>query len=335
MKDIKTEPITIRSLINQIEHNKYNFDLAIQRRGDIWKTKEKSLFIDTLLRDYPIYPALVNKHSDSKILDVVDFKQRFTIIKDFEDNKFALSKGLEPVVIDDVEYEISGKKFKKLDDAVKEKFYNRSISIITMTDATEKEISDIFDRINSGHPLNNGQKRSTIQSDEVRDIVYSLASHPFLEKVLSKAQYKNNVDRDVVIQVLMLIEKTDQYDFGSFKNDDMNKFISYYNEKITTEEGKKNIELKISNVKKALDKLNEELGDDVKIKQLTLPFVIYGMYRMFKDSKSTTKYLEWLNDFLKNYYSNMDYLQYCSSGTASAEMVNGRLQYFRNAIKTL
>lgn len=335
MEDIKTSPKSLRSLVGEINRGKYNFELPIQRRAGIWKPKEKSLFIDTLLRNYPVYPALVNKHSDSKELDVVDFKQRFTTIAAFANNEFKLSKDLKPLVIDGTEYEIAGKKFEKLDEVVQSIFYDRDISIITMTDATEEEISDIFDRINMGRQLTNGQKRSTIQSNEVREIVYSLAAHPFFEKVLSKPQFKKNIDRDIVIQCLMLSEKTDKNNFTSFRNADMNKFIEYYNDKFADPSEKQFAEKKINNLTKALDKLNEELPGNVKIKTSTIPMCIYGMYRMIRDSKSTSKYMEWLNEFLSSYDTNLDYLQYCSNGTSSQAMVEGRLQVFKDAINKI
>ena len=211
-----------------------------------------------------MYPALVNKHSDTKEIDVVDFKQRFTTIAAFANDEFKLSKDLKPLTIDGTEYEIAGKKFSKLDEVVQSRFNDRDISIITMTDATEEEISDIFERINMGHQLTNGQKRSTIQSKEVREIVYSLAAHPFFEKVLSVAQFKKNLDRDIVIQCLMLTEKTDKNNFTSFKSVDMNKFIEYYNDKIADPNEKSFVEKKIDNLRKALDKLNEELPENIK-----------------------------------------------------------------------
>ena len=246
-----------------------------------------------------------------------------------------MSKDLKPLTIDGTEYEIAGKKFSKLDEVVQSRFNDRDISIITMTDATEEEISDIFERINMGHQLTNGQKRSTIQSKEVREIVYSLAAHPFFEKVLSVAQFKKNLDRDIVIQCLMLTEKTDKNNFTSFKSVDMNKFIEYYNDKIAAPNEKSFAEKKIDNLRKALDKLNEELPEDIKIKISTIPMCVHGMYRMVRDSKSTSKYIEWLNGFLASYDTNLDYLQYCSNATSSAEMVNGRLQFFKDAIKEI
>lgn len=335
MEDIKTSPKSMQSLINDINKNRYNFDLPIQRRAGIWNRKEISLFVDSVLRLYPIYPALLNKHSDTKILDVVDFKQRLTGLTDFVNDKFALSKDLKPIVIDGIEYEIAGKKFSKLDEAVQERFNTRDLTIITMVDATSEEICDIFDRINMGHPLSNGHKRSTIESDETRDIIYSFASHPFFEKVLTKAQYKKNFDRDTVIQILMLCEMSNDYDFGSFRNDDMNKFIIYYNELISNEETREKTLSKVNIIKKALDKLDEEFTESVRIKNNSLALCVYGLYRNIKDSKSTSKYMSWLHNFIDTYDTNEAYLVYCSSGTASAENVKGRLQYFRDAIRTM
>lgn len=335
MEDIKTQPKTVQSLINDINKKKYNFDLPIQRRAGIWSRKETSLFVDSILRLYPIYPALLNKHSDTKVLDVVDFKQRFTGLAAYANNEFALDKNLKPVVIDGVEYEIAGKKFKKLDEAVQERFNTRDLTVITMVDATSEEINDIFDRINMGHPLTNGQKRSTLESDETRDIIYSLASHPFFEKVLTKAQYKKNFDRDTVIQILMLCEMSNEYDFGSFKNDDMNRFIVYYNELLADSDKREQVLAKVDIIKDALDRLDDEFKDSIKIKNSSLSLCVYGMYRIIKDKKGTQKYLDWMKNFIETYNTNEQYLVFCSSGTANAENVKGRLQYFRDAIRVM
>ncbi len=335
MEDIKTQPKSMQSLINDINKNRYNFDLSIQRRAGIWNKKEISLFIDSALRLYPIYPALLNKHSDTKMLDVVDFKQRFTGLAAFANNEFALSKDLKPLVIDGVEYEIAGKKFNKLDEAVQERFYSRDISVITMIDATPEEISDIFDRINMGHPLTNGHKRSTIESEETRNIVFTLAAHPFFEKILTKAQYKKNIDRDTIIQILMLCEVSNEYNFGSFRNDDMNKFILHYNQLISNDQTRDKTLAKTLVIKEALDKLDDEFIESIKIKTTSLSLICYGMYRILKDGKSSEKYLKWVHNFLDTYNSNEEYLAYCGSGTASAEMVKGRLDYFRKAIREL
>ena len=225
--------------------------------------------------------------------------------------------------------------YKKLDEAVQDRFNTRDLTVITMVDATSEEINDIFDRINMGHPLTNGQKRSTIESDETREIIYSLASHPFFEKVLTKAQYKKNFDRDTVIQILMLCEMSNEYDFGSFKNNDMNKFIVHYNELLVDSDKREQVLAKVNIVKDALDRLDDEFKDSIKIKNSSLSLCVYGMYRIIKDKKGTQKYLDWMKNFIETYNTNEQYLVFCSSGTANAENVKGRLQYFRDAIRVM
>nr|DAZ78362.1 MAG TPA: Protein of unknown function DUF262 [Caudoviricetes sp.] len=338
MKDIKTTGISVKSVLGKINSNKYNFDLAIQRRAGIWKTPEKSLFIDTILREYPVYPALLNKHSDTQKVDVVDFKQRFNTLYEFANDKFRLSDSCKPVEIDGVEYVIAGKKFKDLDEAVQSRFNDANLVLITMTDATPDEVKEVFFRINQGHPLTNGHKRTAIESDEVRDIIYELASHPFLEMNLTQAQCKRNADRDVVIQVLMLTEASDKYDFGSFRNKDMNRFILYYNNLVGENGPEVRVETltKVDLIKKAMNELATVFDDDsLRIKLNTLPFVIYGMYRVLKDSKPKDKYLEWLGDFLESYDTNEEYKKYCTNGTANPENVKGRLNYFIRALRDI
>ncbi len=83
MNDIKNEAKALSTVVNNIRNNKYNFDLSIQR-GLVWTPKQKSLFIDSILRNYPISVALINRHTDTGVLDVVDFKQRFNAIADFK-----------------------------------------------------------------------------------------------------------------------------------------------------------------------------------------------------------------------------------------------------------
>lgn len=59
------------------------------------------------------------------------------------------------------------------------------------------------------------------------------------------------------------------------------------------------------------------------------------MYRIIKDKKGTQKYLDWMKNFIDTYNTNEQYLVFCSSGTANAENVKGRLQYFRDAIRVM
>lgn len=124
----------------------------------------------------------------------------------------------------------------------------------------------------------------------------------------------------------MLTEQSKDYDFGSFRNSDINKFILEYQKHIDYN--------KIKLVKQSLDILDQNFKE-IKIKQLSIPMCVYGMFRILKDQKSVSQYVIWFKKFITTYNTNEEYLKYCEAGTSSSEMVKGRLDYFMKAIKAM
>ena len=125
----------------------------------------------------------------------------------------------------------------------------------------------------------------------------------------------------------MLSEMSNEYDFGSFRNEDINKFIERYNGNINYG--------KVETIKEAMTALDTAF-ETISVNKVTVPILLYGYYRIVKDKKGMQKWNDWVKNFIETYDTNEEYKQYCNgSGTASSEMVKGRLQYFRNAIKEL
>lgn len=326
MKDLQVRTRALSSLLKDISKNVFDFNHPLQRQSGQWNRLAMSKLIDSAIRLYPIYPALVVDNGNNTY-GVIDGKQRLTIFESYMNNEFALHKSLSPIKINDIEYEIAGKKFDKLDEEVKDRFKNREFQLYIMSSATESDVREIFARINSSKGLTNTQKRTVVETEELAKVVFELKSHPVFAKITTPTQRKKDEDKDIVRQILMLTELSDEYDFGSFRNEDMNKFIERYNENINYE--------KIETVKKALNSLDTSF-DEISVNKVTVPILIYGYYRIIKDKKSMQKWNEWVKNFIETYDTNEEYRQYCNgSGTASAEMVKGRLQYFRNAIREL
>lgn len=316
---------TLQNITNQIKKENILLKHRLQRREGQWNRQMKSDLIDSLLRGYPINPTYTVK--DDGKLYTIDGVQRFSCIRDFRNDGFSLSKTLDSVMINGVEKEIAGKKFSKLDEDVQEALLSSELQVYEITEYTDKDIREMFRRQNSGKPLNSVQKSTAMQSDELSNVIASLSSHSLFEKVLTPAQLKSSVDASIVIEVLMLSELSKEYDFGSFRNTDKNKFIEYYNDKVNEE--------KVDIINQALSKLDDSFDAEIKIPKTSVSIIIYGMYRVIKDKKSTEKYLEIVYDFLKNYDNNEEYLLYCQSGTSNADMVKGRLDYFRSMIRTM
>jgi len=316
---IKTRALS--SLENDMVKNKFDFNHHLQRNDEIWDTNTKALYIDTLLRNYPVLPIMLLKENNA----VIDGKQRLTVTHSFLNDGFKLRKDLPSIDVDGMEFPIANKKFSELDVRVKDRLLNREIETYILFNATEQDVRNIFARINSATGLTNTQRRTTIESDELASVISDLKNHPFILKCLTKAQIKKDINKDVIRQTLMLVDRNKDYHFTDFKNKSINDFIKYYNDKINQKD--------IDAIKTALDTLNENI--DTKIILLSLPMVIYGMVYCVKFNKPTDKYIEWLKGFLNTYAEDKEYSKYIKGGTAAKDMVYGRYNYFRNVVKGL
>lgn len=314
----------VSNLMNKIKRGNIIFTHKLQRREGVWGKYQKSLLIDSLLRSYPINPVYTIIDEKQAVIDGV---QRLSTCYDYVNDGFALSKNLDPIEIEGNLYEIAGKKFSKLDDVVKEELNTAQIQVYEITNYVDKEVREMFSRLNGGKPLNTVQKMTPSMSDELSSVICNIVSNSFFDKALTPSQLKSSVDQSIAIEVLMLSEMSNEYDFGSFSRTDKEKFIQYYNDKVNAD--------KVEIITQALDKLNETFGEDVKIPKTSLSFVIYSYYRTIKDKKSTTKLTEIVKNFLDNYESNDEYKGYIIQGTSSSESVKNRLDYWRNIIKEL
>lgn len=316
---------TLQALNKGMEKGSILLSHKLQRPEGQWNRKQKTDLIDSLLRKYPINATYAIKEDNT--LSVIDGVQRLSCVRDFIANKFALSKDMEPVVINGEAKDLAGLKFKKLDEDTMDAILNSELQMYELTDCTEKDVREMFRRQNAGKPLNGKQLRIVHESDEFSEAVYSLATHPFMEKIVTKSQRKNGTDRDLIIQTLMLIETTQEQEFVSFRTKDIDNFVITHADSIDNS--------KFDTLKNALDDFEKALKDaEIKIPVTSTPMVLYAGYRIKKDKKSFSKLVEIVKDFVQNYDTNEKYKQYVQSGTGNAENVRGRFNYWRQLVKT-
>lgn len=313
---------TLQALLKAIEKENILLSHKLQRPEGQWNRRQKTDLIDSLLRKYPINPTYAIK--EDGVLSVIDGVQRLSTVRDFLSDGFALSKDMEPVIVNEEEKLLGGLKFSKLDEDTKDAILSSELQIYELVDCTEKDVREMFRRQNAGKPLNGKQLRVVHESDAFSDAVYSLATHPFMEKLMTKTQRKNGTDRDTIIQTLMLIETNQDNDFTSFRTKDVDAFVIDYSE--TSLE-------KIDVLKDALDKLDSSF-EEIKIPVTSIPMVLYSGYRILKDKKSFAKLVVLINKFLNGYDDNEEYKSFVKAGTSSSENVRGRFEYWRNLIRT-
>ena len=314
-----------KNFTKDINKVKYSMKHKFQRQENQWSNRQKSLLIDSMLRPYPIDPVRCEVGSDD-VRRIFDGVQRATTVRDFfKEDGFRLAKDLKPVTIDGEVYEIAGKKYTQLDEAVQDKLNDYEMTIYVFTDCTEADIREMFTRQNNGKPLNNTQKRTAIESEKVSDIIFNLADHEFFEKVLTDAQYKKDVQRDLVRETLMLVNTDEENDFTSFRAKDIDSFVVWYAENINAAD--------ISTLTDVLDTLNT--GDTIKVKSTSIPMILYAGYKCLKDSKDFRKFSAAVDEFIENYDVNEEYKQLVQSGTTSSAGVKARLQYWNNVVENL
>ncbi len=314
---------TLQALNKAMDKGTILLSHKLQRPEGQWNKKQKTDLIDSLLRRYPMNPTYGIK--EDGIISVIDGVQRLSCVRDFLSDKFSLSKDMEPVIVNDEEKTLAGLKFSKLDDDTKDAILSSELQVYELTDCTEKDVREMFRRQNAGKPLNSKQLRIVHESDEFSDAIYSLAAHPFMDKLMTKVQRKNGSDRDLIIQTLMLLETNQENDFTSFRTKDIDSFVKDHSDSITTE--------KIEVLQNVMSKFDETF-EEIKIPVTSIPMVLYSGYRIQKDKKSFSKLVDIINEFLNGYENNEEYKQYVQSGTSSQENVRGRFNWWREKIKT-
>ena len=136
-----------------------------------------------------------------------------------------------------------------------------------------------------------------------------------------------DVANDIVRQTLMLINTTDDNDFTSFRAKDIDAFVEWYNEHVD----EKNIII----LKSALEFLDEKFEEKLNLKSTSLPMMLYAAYTCVKNEKDFDEFVNIVQTFVDSYGDNIDYVQYCTSGTSSAQSVKGRFNYWKNLCKGL
>lgn len=325
---------TLQWICNQYKKGNISFSHKLQRPINQWNTRMKSLLLHSLLVGFPV--NAVYTVEENGIIYTLDGSQRTSTCISYINNEFALSKDTPNITLISNEngesitktYEIAGKKFKKLDEEVQTTLLACSLEFCMLTEYTDNEVKEMFKRQNTSKPVSGRLIRVCNESDAFSETVYSLAMHPFMEKILSPAQRKNGFDREIIINTFMLMATNQDNDFTSFKNKDVDVFIRDYADGVLD---------KADLLKDAMDKLNENF-DELKVKQLNIPMILYVSYRCLKDKKSFSKLVEYIKQFVVDYNDPdklQDYKAYCQSSTTSSENVRGRLDYWRKIIKEL
>jgi hypothetical protein len=152
----KIEAMSVDGLINKIESmtntGRINLNPAYQR-GSVWDMSTQSGFIDSLILNIIPNNIIFNKIDGS--WNCIDGKQRLTSIIDYKMNKFNIEINDEKVYYD----KCNSTNSRVMTNAeMYDKFNDRSLPIVTYTNLSYADESEIFNRIQKGKVLTLGEK---------------------------------------------------------------------------------------------------------------------------------------------------------------------------------
>lgn len=308
-----------------------SFDHPIQRKSEQWSDTQKSLLIHSMLANYPV-PNIYVLREDSQELDeknkpvfnyfVMDGKQRLTSVLSYIWGEFPLDENIPAIIIEDVEYQIAGKYFCDLDEPVQYEIKRYKFDIIAFEECSNREIEEIFFRLNNSTPLTKSQVAKAKVGVEIAELINGLLTSKFFTTScnFSKAQLKASDDQKVLIQSMMLLDTNNVLDF-ELKDFSENSILEY------SESIRGTYTDKQSNIlKSAIQYLTDAFPEKNKqLRKISIPTLVY-MADIAEDKEIKPMYFrQWFEFFTEEDGLMEDYKTFCSTGSTKLEKVQGRL----------
>lgn len=205
------------------------------QRANVWKPKQKSELIESILMGIPI-PVFYFFEDINGKQQVVDGKQRISTLLSFLNNEFKLQdlKILGKKNGDDF---FNGKKFNELEPKWQAKIEDYQLTVFVIRPPTPENIKyDIFDRVNRGG--------TQLNSQEIRHALYNGPATLFLEKLAQDSYYEKLIGRKDIddkrmkgrmmilrfIALYLTYEKKIHITYTSDMNDYLANIMQYLNE---------------------------------------------------------------------------------------------------------
>jgi len=149
-----------------------------QREPKLWSLKDKQLLIDSILIDMDI-PKLYFNEIKREEFEVVDGQQRLWAIWQFLDNEYKF----ETESKDKKFQELNGKKFKEFPSDVQIQIRSYKMQITIITNASERDLRELFLRLQLGLLLVTGEKLHA-SVGLMKDFIFKkMFRHQFIQAV--------------------------------------------------------------------------------------------------------------------------------------------------------
>lgn len=191
--DYDTRDYPISYLVDLYEdEDETVFAPEYQRHELLWKLRDKSRFIESLILDYPIPLIFLADTSDGK-LEIIDGLQRISTLSQFLSDDFALDKLKK---LD----KLNGCSFEDLPSGEKRRLKAKSLRIIVLKKSTPDDVrKELFDRLNtSSLRANSSEVRSGRELDnDLMKLISKLKENKIFKKTTNLSDKLLNRKEDI------------------------------------------------------------------------------------------------------------------------------------------
>ncbi|MGG1514916.1 DUF262 domain-containing protein [Paenibacillus oryzisoli] len=339
--NIKTH--TISYLSNLRKDKSLRFDHAIQRNS-VWKKRQKQLLADSVVHNFPI-PPIFAYYSNDGVDWMIDGKQRTGSWLEFIENEFPFAKGTKPVRIRKNDgsgetelVEIEGKFFKDLPKSLQEKYLNREVSMIKVSNATDSQIEELFQRLNGGSALSRMELIRAKIGEDVRAYLNEVSTYPFFANYAFIGNNARNrfVDQELILQAMLLQKRSD----SGISSNEIEGFVETLKRNGISKDDKNKFEETSTYLYDAFTQFveidNDAQTDDKVLnkvlKKIHIPMLFLTAIEAIEKKVHPIAFGEWAKDFLIERYTpgSGSYGTYCVAGSARKVNVQGRIGSMKN-----
>lgn len=188
------------------------------QRGLVWKPKQKSELIESILMGIPL-PLIYVKEDERGVYIIVDGKQRLSTLFSFINNEFALTK---LSILKDK----NGRRFEDLTPMEQNKIEDCSLTLHVIKAPTSDRVTfDLFDRVNRGGTrLNNQEMRNALYQGNATVLINRLAKMKvFIDATEDTIPANHMKDRYLVLRFVAFY----MWQKGITKDVDTNEVLEY------------------------------------------------------------------------------------------------------------
>ncbi|MEK4075977.1 DUF262 domain-containing protein [Paenibacillus sp. FSL M7-0656] len=230
--DYDTKDYPVELIVSKF--GKKEFFVPTYQRDFVWKDKNKTSFIESVLLGLPI-PFMFFGDRENGSMEIIDGAQRVQTLAAFTNNQLVLSQLPKLTCLKDF-------KFSDLSDSQQRRFLNKTMRVIVLDESTPNDIrQDIFNRINtSGIKANESEVRRGSFPGRLTEFIDSYAKDPLFVKLcpVTPSQNDRHERFELLLRFFAYVNSYKSFDHrvGDFLDDFLITHQNSFDEKAYLEE---------------------------------------------------------------------------------------------------